>query len=68
MKSFVESQVATGQFVDESDYVRNAIRKSQEAVDRLRALIDEGEASGISPRSFEEIMAGIKERHASCSE
>jgi antitoxin ParD1/3/4 len=65
MKDFVESQVATGQFADPSDYFRDLIRERQQAVDRLRALLEEGEASGISPRSFDEIMAGIKERHSS---
>ena len=65
MKAFVEAQVATGQYSNSSDYIRDLIRRRQEGVDRLRALIDEGDASGISPRSFEEIMAGIKERHSS---
>ena len=65
MKRFVESQVATGQFSNASDYVRDVIREREAAVDRLRALLDEGEASGVSPRSFEEIMAAIKERHQS---
>ena len=65
MKAFVELQVATGQYANSSDYIRDIIRQRQEAVDRLRALIDEGDASGISPRSFEEILTDIKERHAS---
>lgn len=65
MKRFVESQVATGQFANASDYIRDVIREREEAVDRLRALLDEGEASGISPYSFDEIMARIKERHQS---
>ena len=65
MKAFVEAQVATGQYADASDYVRDLVRERQEAVDRLRALLEEGEASGISPRSVDEIMAAIKERHKS---
>lgn len=65
MKDFIERQVATGQFADASDYVRDLIRERQEAVDRLRALLDEGEASGVSARSFEEIFVAIKERHRS---
>jgi antitoxin ParD1/3/4 len=65
MRDFVESQVATGQFADTSDYFRDLIRERQQAVDRLSALLEEGEASGISPRSFDEIIAGIKERHSS---
>ena len=65
MKKFVESQVATGQFANASDYIRDLIRDQEAAVERLRALLEEGEASGISPRSFDEIMAGIKERYLS---
>lgn len=65
MKAFVEGQVATGQYANTSDYIRDVIRERQVAVDRLRALIEEGEASGISPRSFDEILADIKERHSS---
>ena len=65
MKAFVELQVATGQYANSSDYIRDLIRDRQAAVERLRALIEEGDASGISPRSFEEILAGIKERRAS---
>ena len=65
MKAFVEGQVATGQYANSSDYIRDLIRERQAAVDRLRALIGEGDASGDSPRSFEEIMASIKERYTS---
>jgi antitoxin ParD1/3/4 len=65
MESFIEGQVATGQFSDASDYIRDIVRDRQSKVDRLRALLEEGEASGISPRSFDEIMEGIKERFAS---
>ncbi len=65
MKAFVEGQVATGQFANVSDYVRDVIRDRQAAVDRLHALLEEGEASGDSPRNFAEIMAAIRERHAS---
>ena len=65
MKAFVEGQVATGQYANSSDYIRDLIRERQAAVDRLRALIDEGDASGDSPRSFEEIMTSIRERYTS---
>ncbi len=68
MKTFVEGQVATGQYSDVSDYIRDLVRERQAAVDRLRALLDEGEASGTSPRSFDEIMTGIRERHRSRGE
>jgi antitoxin ParD1/3/4 len=68
MKAFVESQVSTGLYANASDYIRDLIREREAAVERLRALIDEGDASGTSGRTFDEILAGIKERHASRAE
>jgi len=65
MKAFVEAQVATGQFANASDFVRDMIRERQLAVERLAALIEEGEASGDSPYSFDEIISQIKDRHLS---
>lgn len=65
MKDFIEGQVATGQFSNASDYVRDLIRERQAAVDRLRALVEEGDASGESGLDFDGILAGIKERHKS---
>lgn len=65
MKAFIETQVSTGQFANASDYIRDLIREREAAVERLRALLDEGEASGPSPYTFEEIVAGIKERYRS---
>lgn len=65
LKNFVDSQVATGQYADVSDYMRAVIRERQEAVDRLRALIDEGDASPDSPYTIDEIIAQARERHLS---
>lgn len=65
LKAFVESQVATGQFANASDYVRDIIRERQQAVERLRALIEEGQASGDSPYTIDEIIERAKGRFAS---
>lgn len=65
MKKFVESQVRTGQYANASDYVRDVLRKRQEAVDRLRALIEEGDASGDTSHGIDEIIAGARERYLS---
>ena len=58
LKTFVESQVATGQFANVSD----VLRERQQAVDRLRALIEEGEASGDSPYTIDEIIHRARQR------
>jgi antitoxin ParD1/3/4 len=60
MKEWVEAQIHTGDYASSSDYIRDLIRKDREQRDRLNALrtmIDEAEASGISPRSVDEVFA-----------
>ncbi len=60
MKEWVEAQAATGRYSNVSDYMRDLIRRDQEREHKLaalRRLVDEAEASGISGRSMEEIMA-----------
>ena len=65
MKAWVEQQTQTGKFGNASDYVRDLIRRDQErqsAIARLQTLIDEGFASGMSSRTFEEIIADARAR------
>jgi antitoxin ParD1/3/4 len=60
MKSWVEAQTEGGRYGNASDYVRDLIRRDQEratAITELQALIDEGIASGVSTRTFEEIIS-----------
>ena len=65
MVEYVADQVASGAYIDTDDFFRDLIRERIEAVDRLRALIDEGDVSGASPYTAEEIFARAKERHQS---
>jgi antitoxin ParD1/3/4 len=60
MKDWVEAQIQTGAYASSSDYVRDLIRRDREQkarIDAMRKLIDEAEASGVSPRSLDEIFA-----------
>ena len=60
MKEWVEAQAATGRYSNVSDYMRDLIRRDQEREHKLAALrrfVDEAEASGVSSRGIEEIMA-----------
>ena len=63
MKDWVKKQVSGGQYASVSDYVRDLIRRDQNARDKrdalIRALI-EGEESGISRRTKDEIIAEAK--------
>jgi antitoxin ParD1/3/4 len=63
MKEWVEAQAATGRYSNASDYVRDLIRRDQEREHKLAALrrfVDEGEASGISDRSIDDILAAAR--------
>ena len=65
MKDWCEAQVRDGRYATASDYVRDLIRRDQDrqaGVTALQAAIDEGLASGISPRSLDEILAEARTR------
>lgn len=63
LKSVVDSQVGSGQYASASDYVRDLIRRDEENR-RKRAeferLIQEGLDSGVSEKSFDEVMADAR--------
>lgn len=65
LRAYVEAQVASGLYANSSDFVRAAIREHKESLDRLDALVQEGLDSGLSDRSFDEIVANARERHRS---
>lgn len=53
LKSFVDLQVADGDYGSSSEYLRELIRKEQDRV-RLRRLILEGAGSQLSDKAFDE--------------
>ena len=51
--SWIKSQIAAGQFTNDSEYVRDLIRRdqaSQADIEAIRAALIEGEESGESQR------------------
>jgi antitoxin ParD1/3/4 len=65
MKDWCEAQVRKGRYSTTSDYVRDLIRRDQDisaGVKTLQAAIGEGLASGISPRSLDEILTEARAR------
>ena len=50
MRTYIDARVASGHYGNTSEYIRELIRKDQaeEAKVRLRALIEEGLASGAA--------------------
>ena len=64
MGSYVEAQIAEGRYGNVSEYFRDLVRRDQErrseAIAELRTLLTKAEASGISGRTIEDIVAEAK--------
>ena len=66
MDDWVKGQIKAGKYGNDSEYFRDLIRKDQNrenSLDALRALLVEGEMSGIGDRSVTEIWDEAEERH-----
>ncbi len=67
LKHWVDTKVAEGRYSSASDYVRDLVRRDQEAaVDEtvwLRGLIEEGLASGIIDKKPEDVLREIMAEH-----
>lgn len=69
---WIKSKIATGRFGNESEVVRDLIRERQlceqdnpDTIQAIRARLIEGEQSGFTDQTAEEILAEIKqELHA----
>lgn len=65
LKDWIDAQVVpTGQYKDDSDYIRVLIQRDQEEKDSIQIIqkaIDEGLKSGVSEKSFDD---AINEAHA----
>ena len=64
---FIEAQVNDGRYSSASDVVRAGLRLLEEHEARLaalRAALIEGEESGVSSRSVNDISTSVKERSA----
>lgn len=60
LKAWAESRVSEGRFSSTSDYVRDLMRRDQEAAEaktQLQAAIDLGRASPPSARTIDDIIA-----------
>ncbi len=64
MKDWVQAQVETGVYANSSDYVRDLIRKDQENRNKqaIQKAITEGLESGMSDKSFDEIIDAVKRK------
>ena len=58
--AWIKRQIAEGGFTNDSEYIRDLVRRDQEGQEKLSGLreaIAEGLDSGVSDRSLEEIWA-----------
>ncbi len=62
LKDWIEAQVKTGRYANVSDYVRDLIRRDQEAKHSLVDALEAGAASGLSERSVESIWRAAKKK------
>lgn len=66
LKGWAEARVAEGRYSSTSDYVRDLVRRDQEAEEarrRLVAAIDEGLASPETHTTIDDIIARGRKRH-----
>ena len=68
--SWIKAQIKTGHYGNESEVVRELIRERQlrdqetpAEIEAIRAALIEGEASGFSNRSVDEIWEDSRQRH-----
>lgn len=70
LRRWIETRLAEGRYADAQDYVRDLIRRDQERTGlweedtaRVRQLIEEGEASGISDVDPFELIESLIAKH-----
>ena len=62
---WVKTRIATGDFTNDSEYFRDLIRRDQARnaeLEVIRAALIEGEQSGVSTRSVEDILQAARAR------
>jgi antitoxin ParD1/3/4 len=64
--AWIKAQIASGDYTNDSEYFRDLIRRDQEQNAKFRALraaIAEGQESGVSDRSIDQIWEEAETRH-----
>lgn len=62
MQNWVESQINSGYYIDYSDYIRDLIRRDLQQNSLIQSLI-EGEESGVSDKTVDDIWTDVKNKH-----
>ncbi len=61
LQEWVDTRIAQGRYADAADYLRDLVRLDQRSDDRLwlKAMIDEGLASGVLDQDPRDVVAEI---------
>lgn len=61
LQEWVDARIAQGRYADAADYLRDLVRLDQRSDDRLwlKAMIDEGLASGVLDQDPRDVVAEI---------
>ena len=54
---WIKAQIANGDYTNDSEYFRDLVRRDQEKFRALKAAVEDGIASGPSPRTVDDIWA-----------
>ena len=59
---WIKSQISNGDYTNDSEYLRDLIRRDQDKFRVMKSAVEKGLASGVSKRTVDEIWAEA-ERH-----
>jgi antitoxin ParD1/3/4 len=65
--AWIKAQIAAGEFTNDSEYIRDLVRRDQEQNAKFKALkaaVQDGLNSGVSDKTLGEIWAEAERRHA----
>jgi antitoxin ParD1/3/4 len=62
MREWIEDQIKTGRYANASDYMRDLVRRDQEAKNALIEALEKGAASGVSRRTITDAWKSAKAR------
>jgi antitoxin ParD1/3/4 len=63
MRDFIRTRVKSGDYHNESEYIRDLVRRDEERLrsdERLRQDLEAAERSGVSARSLSDIARAVK--------
>ena len=64
-ENWIKRQIKEGQYTNDSEYIRDLVRRDQarnDKLERLKLAIDEGFESGESDKSITQIMENIEQK------